>query len=188
MASLDFRLKRFYLQIVSIFPTKVRVKWPFDLGGELQHSFFKMAATVAILGFSIGTIVDTFDLQIAPILPTKFRGNWPFGSEEAQNRFSRWRPWRPSLSFDRNWFQQVLIYKLPRYSLPSTESMCLAVKEKKRKIYFQDSGRGGHLKSFDLNDFRCFWSTIHLNTSYQVSSQLVQECRRSSLWTKLLPE
>ena len=31
------------------------------------------------------------------MLPSKFGVNWPFGSgEEAKNRFSRWRPWRPS--------------------------------------------------------------------------------------------
>ena len=43
--------------------------------------------------------------QVTPMLPTKFRVSWPwpFGSgEEAKNRFSRWRPWRPSWISDRN--------------------------------------------------------------------------------------
>ena len=30
------------------------------------------------------------------MLPTKFHDNWPFLSEEVENRFSRWWPWRPS--------------------------------------------------------------------------------------------
>ena len=39
------------------------------------------------------------------MVPSKFGVNWPFGSgEEAKNRFSRWRPWRPSWISDRNDF------------------------------------------------------------------------------------
>ena len=39
------------------------------------------------------------------MLPRKFGVNWPFGSgEEAKNRFSRWRPWRPSWISDRHDF------------------------------------------------------------------------------------
>ena len=35
------------------------------------------------------------------MLPTKFQVNWTFGSEEeAKNKFSRCRPWRPSSSSD----------------------------------------------------------------------------------------
>ena len=46
-------------------------------------------------------ILAIFDLQVTPMLPSKFEVNWPFGSgEEAKNRFSRWRPWRPSWIFD----------------------------------------------------------------------------------------
>ena len=54
------------------------------------------------LGFLIGTILAifdlaTFDLQVTLILPSKYGVIWPFGSrEEAKNRFSRWRSWRPS--------------------------------------------------------------------------------------------
>ena len=47
------------------------------------------------LGFPIGTILAIFDLKVTLMLPSKFGVNWPFGSEEAKNRFSRWRPWRP---------------------------------------------------------------------------------------------
>ena len=39
------------------------------------------------------------------MVPSKFGVNWPIGSgEEAKNRFSRWRPWRPSWISDRNDF------------------------------------------------------------------------------------
>ena len=57
------------------------------------------------LGFPIGTILAIFYLQVTPMLPSKFGVNWPFGSgEEAKNRFSRWRPWRPSWISDRHDF------------------------------------------------------------------------------------
>ena len=57
------------------------------------------------LGFTIGMILAIFDLQVTPMLPSKFGVNWLFGSgEEAKNRFSRWRPWRPSWISDRNDF------------------------------------------------------------------------------------
>ena len=57
------------------------------------------------LGFPIGTILSIFDLQVTPMLPSKFGVNWPFGSgEEAKNRFSRWRPWRPSWISNRHNF------------------------------------------------------------------------------------
>ena len=54
------------------------------------------------LGFPIETILAIFDLQIAPTLPTRFQVSWPFGSrQEVQNRYSRWRPWRPAWISDR---------------------------------------------------------------------------------------
>ena len=58
------------------------------------------------LGFPISTISPIFeDLQVTPMLPSKFGVNWPFGSgNEAKNRFSRWRPWRPSWISDRHDF------------------------------------------------------------------------------------
>ena len=48
-------------------------------------------ATIAAIGFLIGTILAIFNLQVTPMFLTKFRINWPFGSgEEVKNRFSRW--------------------------------------------------------------------------------------------------
>ena len=70
---------------------------------------FQGAGHGGYLGFPIGTILAIFALQITPMLPTKFQVNWPFGSgEEAKNRFSRWRPWRPSWISDRNDFNNFL--------------------------------------------------------------------------------
>ena len=47
------------------------------------------------LGLLIRKILAFFYLR-CPILPTKFRVNWRFGSEDGQNRFSRWPSWQPS--------------------------------------------------------------------------------------------
>ena len=64
-----------------------------------------------------------FDLQVAPILPTKIRANWLFGSgEEAPNRFSRWRLWRP-LRFPIETILVILIYMSSRCFEPSFESI-----------------------------------------------------------------
>ena len=58
---------------------------------------FQDGCHVGHLGYPIGTILAIFDLQVTLMLPSKFGVNWPFSSgEEAKNRFSRWRPWRPS--------------------------------------------------------------------------------------------
>ena len=60
------------------------------------------------LGFLIGTILAMFDLQVTPMLPTKFQVSWLFGSgEAAKNKFSRWRPLRPSWISDRNKFSYI---------------------------------------------------------------------------------
>ena len=81
-------------------PTKFGVNWL--LGLEKKRKIYFQDGH---LGFPICTLLATFDLEVTPMLPTKFGVNWPFGSgEEAKNRFSRWRPWRPSWISDRNDF------------------------------------------------------------------------------------
>ena len=90
----------FDLEVTLMLPSKFGVNWPsvqkmrkidFQDGGHL--------------GFLIGTILAIFDLQVTLMLPSKFGVNWPFGSgEEAKNRFSRQRPWRPSWISDWNDF------------------------------------------------------------------------------------
>ena len=56
------------------------------------------------LEIPIGMILAIFDLRVTPMLPTRFGFNWLLGSEEAKNRFSRWRPWQPSWISDRHDF------------------------------------------------------------------------------------
>ena len=87
--------------------TMFGVNWLLGLGEEAKNRFSRWPPWRhgGYLGFPIGTILAIFDLQVTLILPTKFGVNWPFGSgEEAKNRFSRWRPWRPTWIFDRNDF------------------------------------------------------------------------------------
>ena len=81
------------------------------------------------------------------MIPTKIQVNWPFGREdEAKNRFSIWRPQRPSWISDRNDFSFCfLIYKSPLCFLPRFKSTSLSVKEMKLKIDFKDGDHGGHL-------------------------------------------
>ena len=77
------------LQVTPMLPSKFGVN-RFKRRSEKYISFH-------FLGFLIGTMLVIFYLQVTPMLPSKFGVSWPFGSgEEAKNRFSRWRPWRPS--------------------------------------------------------------------------------------------
>ena len=92
------------LQVVLMLPSKFGVNWPFG-SGEEEKIDFQDGGHGGHLGFPIGKILATFDLQVTLMLPSKFGVNWPFGSgEEAKNRFSRWRPWRPSWISDRHDF------------------------------------------------------------------------------------
>ena len=85
-------------------PTKFGVNWPFG-SVKKRKIYFQDGGHGGHLGFPIGTILAIFDLKVTPMLPTKFRVNWLFGSgEKAKNRFSRWRPWRPSWNSDQNDF------------------------------------------------------------------------------------
>ena len=95
--------------------------------------------------FPIRMILVIFDLQVTQILLIKFRVNWFFCSgEQVQNRFSRWRLWRPNCisvkkSFSYFWstshsdtFYQV--------------SIGLSVQENKRKkMVFKDGSNVIHL-------------------------------------------
>ena len=80
------------------------------------------------------------------MLPTKFGVNWPFGSGEGQkNRLSRWQPWLPSWIFDQNDFSCFNLLVTPM--LPSRfKTISILFLEKKRKVDFQDSSHGGHLR------------------------------------------
>ena len=94
----------FDLQVTPMLPSKFGVNWPFGSGEEAKIDF-QDGGHGGHLGFPIGTILAIFDLQVTPMLPSKFGVSWPFGSgEEAKNRFSRWRPWRPSWISDQHDF------------------------------------------------------------------------------------
>ena len=71
-----------------------------------------------------------------------------------------------------------LIYKLPRYFLPSFESIGLSVQEKRKNRF----SRWRPFWTSDWNDFRYFWSASHPDTSYQVSSQHAFWFRRRFSW------
>ena len=67
-------------------------KWYIPMVQEKFRIDFQDGGHGGHLGFQIRLILANSDLHITLILPTKFPVNWPFGSEEVQNRFSRWRP------------------------------------------------------------------------------------------------
>ena len=147
---LDFRLEQFYPFLIYKSP------WcflpSFQSTGLLVQEIerkkkidFQHGGYGDYLWFQIGTFLCICDLQITPILPIKFRVSWPFRSgEEVQNRFSRWRLWRPSWISDRN----KLSYFWSTYH-PDTSyrvSSHLAFRFRRRfKIDFQDGSRGIHL-------------------------------------------
>ena len=95
--------------ILAIFDLQVTLMLPSESTGlsvkEKRKIDFQDGGHGGHLGFPIDTILAIFDLQVTLMLPSKFGVNWPFSSgEEAKNRFSRWRPWRPSWISDGNDF------------------------------------------------------------------------------------
>ena len=98
----------FDLQDTPMLPSKSGVNWPFwsqSTRRRREKIDFQDGGHGGHPGFPIGTILAIFDLQDTPMLPSKFGVNSPFGSgEEEKNRFSRWRPWRPSWISDRHDF------------------------------------------------------------------------------------
>ena len=107
-AILDFRSARFKLFLIYKSPRCFLASLEstgFSVQEKKRKIDFRDGGQGGHLGFLIGTILAIFDLQVTPMLPSKFGVNWPFGSgEEAKNRFSRWRPWRPSWISDRHDF------------------------------------------------------------------------------------
>ena len=71
---------------------------------QISLSFFHYKSKVANDPLGWPVLTQGLDWQVTPMLPTKFQVNWPIGSGEAKNRFSRWRPWRPSWISDQNDF------------------------------------------------------------------------------------
>ena len=124
------------------------------------------------LGFSIGTILATFDLQVTPMLPTKFRVNWHFGlGEQAKNRFSRFRIGKIIAIFDLHVTPMLPSKFGVNWPFGSGEE---AKNRFSRQLPWQPSWIS------DRNNLSYFLSTSHPNASYQVWSQLAFGFRRRS--------
>ena len=175
-AILDLRSERFLLIFIYKLPRYFILRLG-SFGFSVQEKNRKMdfqdghLGHGGHLGFAIGAISTIFNLQVITILPTKFRVNWPFGSgKEVQNRFLRWlRGGRLGFSIGTIWL--ILTYKLPRYICLSFESTGLSVREKKRKIYFQDDSHAGHHR-FSIGSIFSYFNlkvTSMLPTKFQVN-------------------
>ena len=112
------------------------------------------------------------------MLPTKFRVNWPFSSEEeGKNRFSRWLP---SWISDWNDFSYFYIFKSSRCFLPifkSADPLVQENKRKKKRVSRWPPWQPSWIS--DPNNLSYFRSTSRPNASYQVSSQMAFQFRRS---------
>ena len=96
-----------------------------------------------------------------------------------KNRFTTWLLGRPSWTSDRMILAIFYLKVTPilrikfRLNWPS-------IQEKKFRIVFSRWQLCKPLCISDRNDFSFFWSTSHLDDSYQVSSQLAFRFRRRS--------
>ena len=108
-------------------------------------------------------------LHIATILQTKFWVKWPLGLKYSTKKILKMAVLVAILAFWSDHFYLFLIYKLPRYFVPSFASSGIWVQGKKFKIAFQD---GSHL-GFQIGTTL---ATFHLS----VSSQLVFQFNLSS--------
>ena len=116
-----------------------------------------------------------FDLLVTPMLPFKFQDNQTFVSEEdTNNRFPRWRQWRPSCISHRNNFSYYYLQVTPM--LPTKFHVNWPfISEEEAKNRFS---RWWPWRISDCNNFSYFCSKRHPDASYQVSSQLVFWFRR----------
>ena len=131
-----------------ILPTKFRDNWFFGSGEEAQNRFSRWQLQGIIdfqdgnqgshLGLQIRMTVANFDL-LSQYLQPSFESNGLSVQEKCKIDFQV-----GGQGSHLGWtILAILIYKLPRYFLPSFESIGLLVQEKKCKIDFQD---GGHLR------------------------------------------
>ena len=126
---------------------------------------------------------DRFQLFLStgrPDISYKFRVNLLFDSdEEVQNRFSRWRPWRPAWNLDWNIFSYFYLKVAPIFptKLPVNWPFG-SVEEVQNRFLRWWPWRPSWIS--DQNDLSYIWSTSHLDTSYQVLSQLAFRFRRRS--------
>ena len=107
------------------------------------------------------------------MLPSKFGVNWPFGSgEEAKNRFSRWRPWRPSWISDRHDIFDLQVTLM----LPSKFGVNWPFGSREEAKNRFSRWRPSWIS--DRQDFSYFWSTSHPDASLESTGLSVQEKKR----------
>ena len=145
VAILDFQSKQF----VAIFNYKL----PWYFLSNFESICFSVRKKHKIdfqdgshLGFSIGMILAIFYLQIAWILPIKF----PVSSgEEAQNKFLRWRPLRPSWISNQNNFSYLWSTSCPYVSYQVSSQLAFQFRWQRAKQIF---------KMAAMTVFLNFWS------------------------------
>ena len=161
--------------------TQFRVNWPFGLGEE-RNIYFQDNSHGGSLGFPFKTISAIFDLLVTPMLPTMFQVNWPFRSGDAKNRFSRWRPWRPSWTSDRNDLTLMLTTQF-RVNWPFGSG-------EERNIYFQDDSHGGNL-GFPFKTISAIFDllvTPMLPTKFQVDWPFGSREKAKNRFSRWLPQ
>ena len=129
---------------------------------------FKMAARE----FLIVMILAIFALQVTPMLPTKFRVNWPFGSgKEAKIDFQDGHR-GGHLGFSTGTILAVFVLQISTM-LPAKfqANWPFGSVEEAKNEFSRWPPRWPSWNS-NPNGFSYFWSTGHLDASYQVSSQL----------------
>ena len=119
------------------------------------------------------------------MLPTKFQVNWPLGSgEEGKNKFSRCPP--RHLGFRIETILAIVdLQVIPMLPTELQVSWSFdSEEEAKNKFSIWPPWRQSWIS--EQNGFSYFWSTSHTDTSYRVSSQLAQGCRRSRLLKQIV--
>ena len=143
---------------------KVTNQLTFRFRRRSEKQIFKMTTMIGII-LAISALPGT------PMHRTKFRVNWPFGSgEEAENRFSRWRPCWQSWISDRNDFSFFNLHVTLMFPTKFHASWPFGSGEE-AKIYFYDSGHGSYIgipivKDLDSFDFQV---TPMLPTKFQIN-------------------
>ena len=129
-------------------------------------------------------ILATFDLQVIPIVPTMFCVNWPLGSEEEQNRFSRYGG---HLGYPIRMILVLSPTSPPDTSYQVLSQLAFPTRRRCAKKDFQDGGYGGH-PGFKIGPVLAFFSVSGPDTSYQVpiywpfGSEETQKSRWQPSW------
>ena len=135
----------FYLQDTPIIPTRFRVNWPLRSGGDGQNRFSKWQPWWPFWISDWNDFTYFFlDLQVTPVLPTKLSQlAFLFGRRSATDFQDGGRGGH--LCFQIRTTLANFDSTSHPSTLPSFESVCLSVQEKKHKIDFQNGRYSGDL-------------------------------------------